>query len=818
MANVIINLVPGTQEGVTEAIQSVNRLTAADNAAAQAFDKNNQAFQERSQEIKASTAEMSKFVAATKSIPKVIVGGAAREVAQLTQAVKSGELAINAYATAAAAAKRQLAELPKDSAAYRTLSKEIQAAATAQDFFQKGATTLRAEYAQVRNAIGALIEAGLDNTKIFRDLTARGGELSDTIGDISERTRALGSDTRNIDAAVEFVGGLAAAYSVAQGAAALLGEENEELQRVLLKVNAAMAIANGLQQVSTLLKGQSATIQVVENVQRLAGVAATNLQSAAESRYTVVRVLATQAQTALNAAMAANPATLLLLAITALAAGLLILFNRTDDAAEAQEELARQAELTNQSLENQLEVINLLAEADSRQISLLRARGATAIQVAQAERQALQEQIRRNNEVIRQTIGLQGAEDRYTEALQNAVTLRSELRVKEAEIAQLALKNQAETNKKFLDDQVAAADIAVAQTTSAYERFEATAQAIIIRLRRTLASTELTPNQRVLAEIEAGQQIIKARQEWIGELTKIDATYLAQYEKNLARQVLATAKSEQDKLQERIKANNVQLEIIIKQQEDLEKRQFDLQLQTAQSLSNSLVEILRNRAAEEQEILQERFEQGLITEEQFELERRKMRRKAAVEEKQMAIFQASLALALGVLSIIKDQTIPVPAKPIFIALTTAAALAQIAAISSRPIPAFKKGTKNAPGGPSLIAEAGPELWYTNGKLQYVTEPSIVDMRPGDKVVPALDTQKILSSWNIPGPAMPKGYGHQDSGGFSMDYEEMGRMMAKELKKLPISVFNWDETGHHQYTERLDSINTYRKNRYSFGRR
>lgn len=811
MANVIINLVPGTQEGATEALQSINRLTAADNQAAQAFEKNNQAFQERTNDIKASTAEMSKFVAATKNIPKVIVGGAAREVAELTKNVKTGELAINAYATAAAAAKRQLSELPKDSQQYKTLAAEIRAAATAQEFVAKGATTLRGEFAQVRNAIGALIEAGLQNTKIFRDLTARGGELSDTIGDISERTRALGSDTRNVDAAVEFVGGLAAAYSVAQGAAALLGDENEELQRVLLKVNAAMAVANGLQQVSTLLRGQSAAIQTVENVQRLAGVAATNLQSAAESRYTVVRVLATKAQAALNLAMAANPATVLLVAITALAAGLLILFNRTDEAAEAQAELARQTEFANASLRNQVAIVDSLASADQRQLALLRERGIKGQQLASAERQIVQQQIERNEALIASLQGRQGVEDEYDAALERRVELRSQLLLTEARIAKEAAEAQTKSTKEFLDDQVAAAEIAVLQSRSAYERFEATAQAIIIRLRRTLASTELTPNQRVLAEVEAGQQILEERQKFIGELERLDSNRINKYAEGLNQQVLLSAQTAQKQFNIEDNARKQRIQSL--REEQLEREQMAiLALQFSSQIAASLTEISRNANEAQLQDLQDRLDKELISQEQYDLEVRQIKRRQAVQDKQLALFQAIVDGAAAVIKAFRDGGLPLSI------LVGALVGAQVAAIASRPIPAFKKGTKNAPGGPALISEEGPELWVTGNKIHYVDQPSIVDMRPGDKVIPALETAKILQAYNVPFPSMPRGYEAPASRSSEIDYDRLGKTIYRELKKLPIEVNEWDERGYAKRTKKLAEQQTYRQNRYKFARR
>jgi hypothetical protein len=56
------------------------------------------------------------------------------------------------------------------------------------------------------------------------------------------------------------VQGITAGFQIAQGAAALFGSENEDLQKSLLKVQGAMALATGVQQVANLLNKDSILI------------------------------------------------------------------------------------------------------------------------------------------------------------------------------------------------------------------------------------------------------------------------------------------------------------------------------------------------------------------------------------------------------------------------------------------------------------------------------------------------------------------------------------------------------------------------------
>jgi hypothetical protein len=102
--------------------------------------------------------------------------------------------------------------------------------------------------------------AGQEGTKAFKQMEAEAGKLKDQIGDTSQRIKTLASDTVRIDTVVSAVQGITAGFQIAQGAAALFGSENEDLQKSLLKVQGAMALATGVQQVANLLNKDSILI------------------------------------------------------------------------------------------------------------------------------------------------------------------------------------------------------------------------------------------------------------------------------------------------------------------------------------------------------------------------------------------------------------------------------------------------------------------------------------------------------------------------------------------------------------------------------
>jgi len=95
------------------------------------------------------------------------------------------------------------------------------------------------------------------------------------------------------------VGGVAGAFGVAEGAAALFGEENEDVQKALLKVNGAMALAQGLQAVYNASLKEGALAKLADSV-------ATGVQTAATTLLTYVTGGATVAARAYRVALLAT--------------------------------------------------------------------------------------------------------------------------------------------------------------------------------------------------------------------------------------------------------------------------------------------------------------------------------------------------------------------------------------------------------------------------------------------------------------------------------------------------------------------------------
>lgn len=140
---------------------------------------------------------------------------------------------------------------------------------------KKGGEQIKSLKAELRE-LKAQIASGTLGEKEMRAATMRAAELTDNLGDVQQKIKALSSDTKRIDTVVEAFKGLAAATSVVTGVMGLLGSENKELEKTLLKVQSAMAILQGVQELANLATGEGILkTQLLSTYQALAGKTAT---------------------------------------------------------------------------------------------------------------------------------------------------------------------------------------------------------------------------------------------------------------------------------------------------------------------------------------------------------------------------------------------------------------------------------------------------------------------------------------------------------------------------------------------------------------
>jgi hypothetical protein len=125
------------------------------------------------------------------------------------------------------------------------------------------------ELQETQKALVELALAGKQGSEEFLEMENRAGQLRDAIGSVNQRVNTLASSTPKLDLVKNAAQGIAGGFAAAQGAAALFGDENEDIQKAILKTQGAMALLNGVQQVSiTLDKNQVVAIQAKALAQR----------------------------------------------------------------------------------------------------------------------------------------------------------------------------------------------------------------------------------------------------------------------------------------------------------------------------------------------------------------------------------------------------------------------------------------------------------------------------------------------------------------------------------------------------------------------
>jgi hypothetical protein len=260
-----------------------------------------------------------------------------------------------------------------------TVEQFTEALKTGQTEVQEPTESLRQRLKNLTQQIAEMKLAGDDGTEAFQKLVIEAGNIKDAIGDAAAEIKNAGSDTRTFDNLLGAAQAVAGGFAVAQGAVALFGEENKDLEKTMLKVNAAIAVTQGLQSISSALEKEGALSLLATNIQLKVKNAQKVIETGLESQSIVVRGAAIVAQKALNAAMAANPIGIVVVALAGLIT-VLATYGRSAAAARQQtNDLNVALGQGAKNFEERAEAIKQLGESS---INTLENEGAVASRVA----------------------------------------------------------------------------------------------------------------------------------------------------------------------------------------------------------------------------------------------------------------------------------------------------------------------------------------------------------------------------------------------------------------------------------------------------
>lgn len=162
--------------------------------------------------------------------------------------------------------------------------------------------SMRTRIRDLREEMMLLIDQGIDEqSEAYKRLEAELGRLTDIQGDVNQQARILANDEAQFQGIIQGLSGLSGGFSAATGAVSLFAGENENLQKIMVKVQSLMAITIGLQQVAQTLNKDSAFQLVTLNGLKewWNGLLAVGTrQTTAETTATVANTAAHQANTA----------------------------------------------------------------------------------------------------------------------------------------------------------------------------------------------------------------------------------------------------------------------------------------------------------------------------------------------------------------------------------------------------------------------------------------------------------------------------------------------------------------------------------------
>lgn len=155
-------------------------------------------------------------------------------------------------------------------------------------------------------------------------------------------------------------------------------------------------------------------------------------------------------------------------------------------------------------------------------------------------------------------------------------------------------------------------------------------------------------------------------------------------------------------------------------------QRYQQETEALQAKKNEEIAALEQTAAYDKLTTEQRAKAKDQIEQVYARKELQLKRQQAKRDKAMAMFQIILSTAQAI-----AEASP---NPFLMAAAAAVGGIQLAVVASKPLPAFEKGTKNAPEGLAVVGEKGFELVERKGKfIQTNDGPQIMPLKKGDKV-------------------------------------------------------------------------------------
>jgi hypothetical protein len=653
----------------------------------------------------------------------------------------------------------------------------------------KKSKTLKQELKELKTQIAS---GGLD-AKQLSEATKRAAELTDHLGDVNQKIKALSSDTKRIDAVVEGFRGLAGGVSVVTGAMGLLGSENKELEKTLLKTQSAMAMLQGVQELANLATGEG----IVKNY----ALAASERVAAVASKVLGVEIAASMA-------IATGGISL---AVAALAFFIVNLDKSEEQAKKVQERMQKM-------YENDKTIYEAITQKRLENLK----------KTKEGELKALELAYNMQHEADLKNFG-KGLMDQKTYNAKFQFQLEQYNAAKE-EINQKWDEKEA---KKLKDQQDKKAKVKATADAEALKKAEEEAR------KRAEAEAKATEeaNKRAMEDVDATSQLKKnyykqldIQKEYQKSSLEIDEIYSRiasegryQTSEEIYAQVEKELKDYEDLKKKQTDIDTKYLEEKAKKEEEYRKlaQQTAFQmLENAAAFTFSTIEQnlqqetdLKVAAAEEEQRKQLEGRE-LSASQQQAIERNTQREiariktEAARKQRQADVVQAGINGAIAITKAYATMD-PISASIAAVGIATLTAL-QIASIKNQPIPKFAKGTKGVEG-PGTDTSDSILAYLSKGEMVIPTKTKesyfpALDLIFDKKVSPSIANELLLEAskgnYNISHDYNSPVYVNSS---VAIDYDKLDRLFSKNKSTTNI---NMDESGFRKFLITENGKNEY----------
>lgn len=252
---------------------------------------------------------------------------------------------------------------------------------------------LRSQIMELTEELVRLRMEGKQDSEEYQQTAEKAAVLKDAFKDAQTEVVNMANDTSTLNSVLGALGAAGGGFAAATGAMSLFGDESEDVQEAQKKLQAAIALTNGLTALQANLQHQSNLMLGIAKIQTLA-------KAKADAMATKSTKAATVAQKAFNAVAAMNPYVLLAMALISVVGALVAFSKGTSEAAKQQSALndvmKADIEYLDYIAKRATEVSTKRVEGLQRELKVAKARKASTEEIRAIEDEMLKERINAN--------------------------------------------------------------------------------------------------------------------------------------------------------------------------------------------------------------------------------------------------------------------------------------------------------------------------------------------------------------------------------------------------------------------------------------